>query len=248
MPDDRPPKAGSAKARIGPVMDLLSQHYPDAHCALTFSNPLELLVATILSAQCTDKRVNLVTPALFERFPTAQSYAEADLSELESYIKSTGFFRNKAKNIRACCKLLVERHGGQVPHSLEELVRLPGIGRKTANVVLGNAFETPGITVDTHVGRLSRRLGFTRQIDPHKVERALMVIVPREKWTIFSHELILHGRAVCHALRPDCPNCILSPYCPKVGVRARLAELKRSRQRKPVTKPQPTELRLRKPS
>jgi len=245
MADDIPPKAGSAKARIGPVIEILESQYPDAACALVFSNPLELLIATILSAQCTDKRVNIVTPALFKRFPTARDYGEANPAELEGYIKSTGFFRNKTKNIQACCKLLVAKHGGEVPQTLDELVKLPGIGRKTANVVLGNAFETPGITVDTHVGRLSRRLGFTRQIDPEKVERALMAIVPREKWTSFSHELILHGRSVCDALRPDCTHCVLNPLCPKVGVRARLAELKRNRQRKSPP-PKATVLRLRK--
>lgn len=225
-----------AKARIGPILKVLEREYPDAACALHFRNPLELLIATILSAQCTDKRVNQVTPALFARFPTAKDYAQADVAEIEEYIRSTGFFRNKARNIKSCCSLLVERHGGEVPKTLDELVKLPGIGRKTANVVLGNAFATPGITVDTHVGRLSRRLGLTRQIDPHKVERALMAIVPRDKWTDFSHQLILHGRNVCSALKPNCAHCALADLCPKIGVRALAEWRKRRRARKPPLK------------
>jgi endonuclease III len=223
MPKNAAPKLPQAKLRITPIMAVLSKLYPDAECALIHKNPLQLLVATILSAQCTDQRVNLVTPALFARYSTAQDFAEADLSELEALIKSTGFFRNKARNIKACCTELVEKFGGNVPNNLDDLVSLPGVGRKTANVVLGNAFSTPGITVDTHVGRLSRRLGFTKQTDPVKVERELMVLIPRGSWTSMSHELILHGRAVCHARRPLCGQCTLGPHCPRIGVANRNA-------------------------
>jgi endonuclease-3 len=196
----------------------LTRLYPDAHCALDHANPFQLLIATILSAQCTDKRVNLVTPALFARFPDARSFAGADVREIEDLVRSTGFFRNKAKNIQQLCRALVDEHGGQVPGSLEELVKLPGVGRKTANVVLGDGFGVPGITVDTHVGRLSRRLGFTRLVDPVKVERELMAIWPRKDWTLFSHRLIFHGRQVCAARKPDCGRCTLADVCPKVGV------------------------------
>ena len=208
-----------AKQRIGLIMQTLAALYPEADTALVHDNPLQLLVATILSAQCTDARVNMVTPALFKQFQTAHDFAEAELAELEVYIKSTGFFRNKARNIKACCRMLVDRFGGKVPGNLDDLLSLPGIGRKTANVVLGNAFDTPGITVDTHVGRLSRRLGLTREHDPVKVEHVLMKLVPQEKWTSFSHELILHGRAICHARNPKCEVCPLNPLCPKIGVK-----------------------------
>jgi len=216
---DPPPKLPPPKERAAAVLALLAELYPAPETALVHDNALQLLVATILSAQCTDKRVNLVTPPLFARYRTAADYAAADPAELEGYVKTTGFFRNKAKNIRACCRLLVDRHRGEVPGTLEELVALPGVGRKTANVVLGNAFDTPGITVDTHVGRLSRRLGWTRHTDPVKVERVLMKLWPREKWTEASHQLILHGRAVCKARKPRCGECALRPQCPKVGVR-----------------------------
>lgn len=212
------PKLPPRKERAAAVLALLAELYPAPETALDHQNALQLLVATILSAQCTDKRVNLVTPALFARYHTAADYADAEPAELEEYVKTTGFFRNKAKNIRACCRLLVDRHGGEVPGTLEELVALPGVGRKTANVVLGNAFDTPGITVDTHVGRLSRRLGWTRHADPVKVERVLMKLWPREKWTTASHLLILHGRAVCHARKPRCEGCAVRPHCPRVGV------------------------------
>jgi endonuclease-3 len=210
----------SAKEWVPAVLAVLADLYPAPDTALVHDNPLQLLVATILSAQCTDKRVNLVTPALFARYKTAADYADADPAELEGYVQSTGFYRNKAKNIRACGQLLVERHGGEVPDTLEELVELPGVGRKTANVVLGNAFQTPGITVDTHVGRLSRRLGWTRHHDPVKVERVLMELLPPPDWTTISHRLILHGRAVCHARKPRCGVCPLAPHCPKIGVDA----------------------------
>jgi endonuclease-3 len=197
----------------------LARLYPDAHCALHHQTPLQLLIATILSAQCTDARVNLVTPALFARYPDARAFAEADPSELESFIQSTGFFRNKARNIIACCKEIDAKHGGQVPSTLENLVPLRGIGRKTANVVLGDAFGVPGITVDTHVGRLSRRIGLTTLEDPVKVEHALMDLLPRKDWTPFSHRMIFHGRQVCFARKPNCEECTLNDICPKVGLK-----------------------------
>jgi endonuclease III len=200
------------------VSRLLAKLYPDAHCALEHRTPLQLLVATILSAQCTDARVNLVTPALFARFPDAAAFAGADRRELERFIKSTGFYKAKAKNIQGCCRRLVERHGGEVPDTLDELVKLPGVGRKTANVVLGDAFGVPGITVDTHVGRLSRRLGLTGHTDPTQVEQDLMRLLPKKDWTPFSHRMIFHGRRVCHARKPDCEGCALAKICPKVGV------------------------------
>jgi endonuclease-3 len=202
----------------GRILRRLGRLYPDAHCALHHANPLQLLVATILSAQCTDARVNLVTPALFARYPDAHAFAAADPRELEKLIQSTGFFRNKARNIRACCRQLVEQHGGAVPATMEELVPLPGVGRKTANVILGTAFGTPGITVDTHVGRLSRRLGLTGETDPVKVERDLARLLPRKEWTMFSHRLIFHGRQVCHARKPACAGCGLAALCPRIGV------------------------------
>lgn len=200
------------------MLDALAATYPDAHCALDHKTPIQLLVATILSAQCTDARVNRVTPTLFARYKTARDFAEADPKELERLIASTGFFRNKAKNIIACCRAIVEKHGGDVPGTLEELVQLPGVGRKTANVILGNAFGVPGITVDTHVGRLSRRLGLTTHDDPVKVEFDLMAIIPEADWTMFSHRLIFHGRQVCAARKPDCPACPMNRFCPKIGV------------------------------
>jgi endonuclease-3 len=207
------------KARVPLVMAELDRLYPQAKTELDFRTPLQLMVAVMLSAQCTDKRVNLVTPALFARFPTAADFATADRAELENYVRTTGFFRNKAKNIQAACRVLVEKFGGEVPRTLEELLELPGLGRKSANCVLGDAFDTPGITVDTHVGRLSRRLGLTRLTDPVKVEFALMKLIPQEAWTDVSHQLILHGRRVCEARRPKCEACTLAHLCPKVGVK-----------------------------
>jgi endonuclease III len=208
----------AVRRRVRRTLNVLAELYPDAECALEHQTPLQLLVATILSAQCTDARVNLVTPALFARYKTAQDFATARPQELERLIASTGFFRMKAKNIRACCQALVERHGGDVPGTMEELVELPGVGRKTANVVLGDAFGVPGITVDTHVGRLSRRLGLTVHGDPVKVEFDLMAVVPQPEWTTFSHRLIFHGRRVCFARKPQCGACALNRLCPKVGV------------------------------
>jgi endonuclease III len=204
--------------------------YPDAHCALRHDNPLQLLIATILSAQCTDVRVNLVTPALFARYPDASAFANADPRELEALIQSTGFFRNKTRNIIACCKILVDEYAGKVPKTLEQLVPLPGIGRKTANVVLGDAFGVPGITVDTHVGRVSRRLGMTENQDPVKVERDLMALIPKKDWTIFSHRMIFHGRQVCFARKPNCEGCLLAKDCPKIGVLGRHATVTKSKE------------------
>ena len=210
----------AVKRRARKVLDALAELYPDAHCALDHQTPIQLLVATILSAQCTDARVNLVTPALFARYKSARDFAEANPRELERLVAPTGFFRNKARNIIACCRAIVDQHGGEVPGTLEELVRLPGVGRKTANVILGNAFGVPGITVDTHVGRLSRRLGLTTHDDPVKVEFDLMELIPPAEWTMFSHRLIFHGRRVCAARKPACAACPMSRFCPKVGVRA----------------------------
>jgi endonuclease-3 len=204
--------------RVSLLLDALARLYPQTATALDHADPLQLIVATVLSAQCTDKRVNLVTPALFARFKTAEDFATANLRELQRYIKSTGFYRTKAKNIRALCRLLVERHGGTVPGTLDELVALPGVGRKTANVVLGEEFGVPGVTVDTHVGRLSRRLGLTLHTDPVKVERDLMRHIPQPEWTRFSHRLIFHGRQVCHARKPRCESCALADLCPRRGV------------------------------
>jgi endonuclease-3 len=189
--------------------------YPDAHVELDYTTPLELLVATILSAQCTDKRVNMVTPAVFKTFPSAQSLADANPEVMEEMIKSTGFFRNKTKSLIALGKALVERHNGKVPDSMAELVRLPGVGRKTANVILGNAFgKNEGVVVDTHVGRLAVRLGLTRQTDPVKAEQDLMALIERDDWTMLAHVLIFHGRRVCFARSPQCANCTLVEICP----------------------------------
>jgi endonuclease-3 len=214
----------SQEMRARRIVRLLAKAYPDAHCALCYEDALQLLIATILSAQCTDARVNMVTPALFARYPDARSFGTANPSELEELIRSTGFFRNKARNIIACCRALVEQHGGEVPATMEELVPLPGIGRKTANVILGNAFGVPGITVDTHVARLSYRLGLTTQTDPVKIERDLMRLIPRKEWTMFSHRLIFHGRQVCFARKPLCEQCVLLQVCPRVGVKEPLAK------------------------
>lgn len=195
----------------------LSELHPDAHAELNFTTPLELLVATILSAQCTDKRVNQVTPALFARYPDAEAYASADREELEEMIRSTGFFRAKANSLIGLGQELCELHGGDVPGNLADLVKLPGVGRKTANVVLGNAFGVPGITVDTHFGRLVRRFGWTDEKDPVRVEHAIGALFPRKDWTMLSHRVVWHGRRVCHARRPACGACVLAPLCPSFG-------------------------------
>ncbi len=204
------------KERAGRIVAELGRLYPAAHCALNYSNAFELLVATILSAQCTDVRVNMVTPALFKRFPTAEKMAEADPKELEKIIQSTGFFRSKAKSIREASGDIVKKHGGKVPATMEELTALRGVGRKTANVVLGNAFHlNVGVVVDTHVSRLSQRLGLTTQTDPVKIEQDLMKLVPQDHWTLLSHELIFHGRQVCFARKPKCEVCTLLKECPE---------------------------------
>lgn len=200
-------------------MRLLDATYPRAACSLEHQTPLQLLMATILSAQCTDARVNLVTPELFRRFPDARSLAEAREGALEDVIRSTGFFNSKAKSIRGAARAIVEKHGGDVPRTMAELHALPGVGRKTANVVLGNVWNTPdGVVVDTHVGRLARRLGWTRQTDPVKVEKDLNRLIPEDRWTWISHALILHGRARCLARSPRCEICVLEGLCPKIGV------------------------------
>ena len=206
------------KERAEFLLHRLPEIYPDAHCALDYSSPLELLVATILSAQCTDKRVNLVTKALFQRCRTPEDYAGIPQAEFEEIVRSTGFFRNKAKNIRAMASELIAKHGGQVPRTIEELAALPGVGRKTANVVLGNAFGlNEGVVVDTHVARLSQRLGLTKFPDPVRIERDLMKLFPRERWTDLSHWLIFHGRQRCTARKPDCAGCELNQICPSAG-------------------------------
>ena len=192
---------------------ILDKEYPTPKSALEFKNPLELLIATILSAQCTDVRVNIVTKSLFKKYQSVEDYANADLSTFEEEIKSTGFFRNKAKSIIGCCKNIVEKCGGKVPNNIEELTSLPGVGRKTANVVLGNAFGIPGITVDTHVSRVSQRLGLAKAANPEKIEEELNKIIPREKWIVFSLQLIFHGRYICKARKPLCEKCVLSEYC-----------------------------------
>ncbi|GBD36650.1 Endonuclease III [bacterium HR36] len=201
------------------VVETLRRLYPEAKCSLNYRTPLELLVATILSAQCTDERVNQVTPALFARFRTAADYANADPKELENYIRSTGFYRAKTRNIMACCRALVEKHAGELPRTLEALTQLPGVGRKTANVVLGTVWGIPGIVVDTHVKRLARRMGLTRHTDPDKIERDLMELIPQEEWVAFGHRMIYHGRQVCLARNPKCDQCPLNSFCPKVGVK-----------------------------
>ncbi|GAA3025455.1 endonuclease III [Actinokineospora globicatena] len=203
--------------RVRRMTRALAEGYPDAHCELDFTNPLELSVATILSAQCTDVRVNLTTPALFARYRTAADYASADRTELEEYIRPTGFYRNKTTSLIGLGAALVEKHGGEVPGNLDDLVKLPGIGRKTANVVLGNAFDVPGITVDTHFGRLVRRWKWTDEEDPVKVEHAIGALVPRKDWTMLSHWVIFHGRRVCHARKPACGACLLYRDCPSFG-------------------------------
>ncbi len=217
-------------ARLKQIIAALDRVYPGAHCELIHGDPLQLLIATILSAQCTDKRVNIVTTELFKKYRSAADYANAPLVELEQAVKTTGFFRNKAKNIRACCRKLVEHHGGKVPRTMEELTQLDGVGRKTANVVLGNAFGiNVGVVVDTHVARLSYRLGLTKQKTPEKIERDLMLLVPRKQWTLFSHWLIWHGRRRCDARRPDCVNCEIQKLCPQIGVKFNNKETKERR-------------------
>jgi endonuclease-3 len=225
MPRSAPREPTEAKAqRVRKIIGGLQKAYPNAHCELNHSNPLELLIATILSAQCTDKRVNLVTPGLFQKYRSASDFAAADTATLEREIQSTGFFRNKTKSIKTACQAIVDKHGGQVPSTMDELITLGGVGRKTANVVLGNAFNVNiGIVVDTHVARLSQRLGLTRQTAPEKIEQELMKLVPQPQWTMFSHWLIWHGRRRCYARNPDCPNCEIKSLCPRIGVPKEIA-------------------------
>jgi endonuclease-3 len=222
MPMPRESTAAKIK-RAKKIIAALEQTYPNAHCELNFSNPLELLVATILSAQCTDKRVNIVTADLFKKYRSAQDFAGADLAALEADIRSTGFYKNKARNIKSACADIVGRHQGKVPQSMEELIELGGVGRKTANVVLGNAFDINiGVVVDTHIGRLSHRLGLTAHRAPEKIEKDLMALVPQAKWTLFSHLIIWHGRRRCAARKPDCAGCEVLKLCPRIGVKEKL--------------------------
>lgn len=218
-------------ARTREIIAGLKKAYPDAHCELNYTNPLELLVATILSAQSTDKQVNVVTSDLFRRYRSAADYATSEIAELQRAIQRLGFFRNKAKSIQSCCRDIRDKHGGEVPRTMEELTALAGVGRKTANVVLGNAFEiNEGIVVDTHVMRLSQRLGLTAQSDPVKIENELVKLVPRNTWTLFSHLLIWHGRRRCYARNPDCVNCEVLGLCPTGQRRFRGATLTRAKQ------------------
>ncbi len=207
------------KSQAAKVVRVLKKHYADAECALVHDSPFQLLIATILSAQCTDERVNIVTKELFAQYPTPQALADLPLGQLERLVKSTGFFRNKAKNIQACSRDLVEKHDGEVPQTLEELTALAGVGRKTANVVLGTAFGIPsGVVVDTHVHRLTRRLGLTAADDPVKIERELIEVVPKKEWINFSHRLIWHGRKICKARKPLCDECPMNDFCPRIGL------------------------------
>lgn len=213
------PKSKLTKVEFDFVLKTLKKEYPDAHCALNFKTPFQLLVATILSAQCTDERVNKVTLVLFKKFPDAKKMNQCSLENLEELVRSTGFFKNKAKNIKEACKILVEKYKGEVPKTMEELFALPGVGRKTANVVLGNAFGiASGVVVDTHVTRLANRFGWVKLQDAVKIESKLNDICPQEDWVMLSHYLISHGRALCKARNPDCDNCFLNKACPKLGL------------------------------
>ena len=223
-PVGRSPKTRAERQALAAIiLDRLKAEYPDAHCELDHTNAFELLCATILSAQCTDARVNQVTPALFRRYPTAEALSQARLEEVEAIVRTTGFFRAKARSLVGMATALVDTHGGQVPRTMAELVPLPGVGRKTANVILGNAFDiNEGIVVDTHVQRLARRLGLTREPDPVGIERALQPLFPREDWTLLSHLLIWHGRRTCAARAPACGRCVLQDVCPSAGVDQRV--------------------------
>jgi endonuclease-3 len=216
--------ARDKSTRAKKIIAGLDATYPTAHCELVHQNPLELLIATILSAQCTDKRVNIVTETLFKKYRSAEHFANADISELENDVRTTGFYKNKARNIKAAAHDIVEKYGGKVPQTMEELVELGGVGRKTANVVLGNAFDiNVGVVVDTHVARLSHRFGFTRHRAPGKIETDLMELVPQKQWTLFSHLLIWHGRRRCFARKPDCTSCEVLKLCPRTGVKESLS-------------------------
>ena len=212
------PKITAEASSARSIYRILTKEYPDARCELDFNSPLELLIATVLSAQCTDIRVNAVTPVLFKRFPTLETLAAAKLSEVEEIIYSTGFFRSKAKNIKELANRILNDFGGEVPNDLAQLVTLPGVGRKTANVVLGNAFGIPGLTVDTHFGRLSRRFGWSTATDPVKVENDVAKLIPEKEWTLLSHKLIWHGRRICHSRKPECGICPLAKLCPSAGI------------------------------
>ncbi|NLI58528.1 MAG: endonuclease III [Clostridium sp.] len=201
------------KKIVKKILQIFDNDYEEAKCTLDYKNPLELLISTQLAAQCTDERVNIVTEKLYKKYKSVYDFANADLKELENDIRSTGFFRNKAKNIKETCRILIENHNGQVPDNLEDLLKLPGVGRKTANVVLGNIFGIPSIVVDTHAKRLSNRIGLSSSDNPEKIEFDLMKIVPKESWTKFSHQLVFHGRNVCKARKPDCKNCNILKYC-----------------------------------
>ena len=212
------PKITAEESSARSIYRILTKEYPDARCELDFNSPLELLIATVLSAQCTDVRVNAVTPVLFKRFPTLETLAASKLSEVEEIIYSTGFFRSKAKNIKGLANRILNDFGGEVPNDLAHLVTLPGVGRKTANVVLGNAFGIPGLTVDTHFGRLSRRFGWSTATDPVKVENDVAKLIPEKEWTLLSHKLIWHGRRICHSRKPECGICPLAKLCPSAGI------------------------------
>jgi endonuclease-3 len=216
----KPTESPNEKKRVRKIISLLKKAYPNAKCSLNHSNPLELLIATILSAQCTDERVNMVTPELFRKYKSCSDYANADRADLEAEIRSTGFFRNKTKSIQGAAKMICEKYGGKVPHSMEELLALPGVARKTANVVLGNAFGiASGVVVDTHVARLSTRLRLTDNKQPEKIEQDLMVLVPKKDWIDFPHLMIYHGRKICKARTPLCADCVIERLCPSSTVR-----------------------------
>ena len=212
------PADSETRKKARAVYRILSKTYPEIRCELDFKNPLELIVATVLSAQCTDKRVNTITPALFKKYKTAKAYAGADIHQLEELVFQTGFYRAKARHIKGIGIRLLEEFNGEVPSTLEELITLPGVGRKTANVVLGHAFDIPGITVDTHFGRLSRRFGWTKEMDPVKVERIVGELIPQKEWTNLSQRMIWHGRRICHSRKPACGACPVAKMCPSVGI------------------------------
>jgi len=201
------------RERAHKIIEEFRDMYPDAGCSLDYSDPLQLLIATQLAAQCTDARVNQVTKTLFKKYRNAHDFANADLAELEEDIRPTGFFRNKAKNIKRCCRMIIDEFGGRVPDNMEDLLKLPGVGRKTANIILGDIYGIPGIVVDTHAKRLAKRMGFTRHDDPYKVELDMMEVIPKEEWTRFCHQLVFHGRAVCTARNPKCHSCRINKYC-----------------------------------
>ena len=203
---------------VAKILDIFQKEYPDARVTLDFKDPLQLLIATILAAQCTDERVNVVTKDLFRKYPKASDYARADLKTLEGKIRSTGFFRNKAKSIIGCGQALVQKFKGQVPRTLEELTSLPGVGRKTANIILGNAYNQQAIAVDTHVKRVTHRLGWAKSDDPDKIEFELMDVIPQTRWTLVCHQIVFHGRRVCMAKKPQCPTCPVAKLCPKIDI------------------------------